>query len=146
TKDTRSYSDWTLSGDGRFLAGNVRTLLLPRVGFANLPEDWEEAPPPEITIWDTSQLIRLETLTGHEVTGMDNRMTFAADGQWLLSAVRGPEVRNPMLRLWDLRNVDRNNPTTGKAGNDQGHAGLQPSVQVVKYDTLQETIKQCRGK
>src|SRR5262249_22554692 len=50
TKDTRSYSDWTLSGDGRFLAGNVRTLLLPRVGFANLPEDWEEARPPEITI------------------------------------------------------------------------------------------------
>src|SRR5262249_19798006 len=62
------------------------------------------------------------------------------------SAVRGPEVRNPMLRLWGLRNVDRNNPTTGKAGNDQGHAGLQPSVQGVKYDTLQETIKQCRGK
>lgn len=120
------YNDWALSGDGRFLAGNACTLPPFRVG-RNLPEDWEEVPPPEITIWDTSKLIRLETLTGHE--GSNNPMTFAVGGSWLLSAGGRPEGTKPMLRLWDLRNVDR-----------------QPSVQVVKYDALQDTIKQFRGK
>src|SRR5262249_3903876 len=97
----------------------------------NLSEDWEEVPPAEITIWNTSKLIRLETLTGHEC-GWNDQMTFAADGHWLLSAGARPvamKETNPMLHLWDLRNVDR-----------------QPSVQVVKYDALQDTIKQFRGK
>src|SRR5262249_5375298 len=74
TKDHRFYSGWALSDDGRFLAGNANTMPPYRVG-GNLPEDWQEVPPPEITIWDTSQLIRLETLTGHE-GGNNNQMTF----------------------------------------------------------------------
>jgi thiol-disulfide isomerase/thioredoxin len=32
------------------------------------------------------------------------------------------------------------------AGRGRGNTVFQPSVQVVKYDALQETIKQCRGK
>src|SRR5262249_18343235 len=123
-KDQRFYRDWVLSDDGRFLAGNVYTIPPFRVLGGGLPEDWEEVPPPEIHIWETSKLIRLETLTGHE-SGQINQMTFAAGGEWLLSEGGPPEAMNPMLHLWDLRNVD-----------------LELSVQVVKYAALQETIKQ----
>src|SRR5262249_54416856 len=77
---------------------------------------------------DTSQLIRLETLTGHEA-GWNDQMTFAAGGQWLLSAGGRPGAMKPTVGLWGLRDV-----------------GLQPSVKVVQYDALQETIKQFRGK
>src|SRR5262249_20753095 len=62
TKGQRFYSHWALSSDGRFLPGNVYTMPPFRQG-GNLPEDWQEVPPPEIHIWETSKLMRLETLT-----------------------------------------------------------------------------------
>jgi WD40 repeat protein len=140
--DHTFYNAWAVSADGRYLAGSVNTWPPYRVG-GNLPEDWQEVPPAKIHIWETAKLTRVETLTGHE--GGFTQIALAGNGQWLLSAGGRPEAMDPLLRLWDLNGVESDDGAKDKAGNDE-KAAPEPSVKIVKYDPLQDTIKQFRGK
>jgi WD40 repeat protein len=103
--ERRSYWCWTLSPNGRFLAGGVysSTPLNSSRQPKNMPEDWEELPHPEIHVWDTARLNRLQTLT--DQVGMIRRLAFSGDSRWLLSGGSPGLNVPPIMRLWDFRDI-----------------------------------------
>jgi len=129
TNFLQAYTCWALSPDGKYLAAGMHTNP-PYRHVSGTPEEWEEVQGAELQLWDTAKLTPLEPLTGHR--GPFKNLAFSTDGQWLVSVGDCTVTPNPMLRLWDVKNLEE--------------ARNLPNFKVVNYEGLEKAIKAQHGK